>query len=117
MVQASNLRPSGVSDSSSRSMAVASQNLMGWTAPRFDNGLNQRATMVPRNSARETPIARGTKVSVLSLLLSAVRVQWPKIAIHRCTNHKLWNLLAKAVAHLREKLAEDYGITVKSARR
>jgi transposase-like protein len=25
----------------------------------------------------------------------------------RCTNHKLWNLLAKAPAHLREELAED----------
>ena len=25
-----------------------------------------------------------------------------------CTNHKLWNLLAKASAHLREELAEDY---------
>ena len=30
------------------------------------------------------------------------------IAIQRCTNHKLWNLLAKAPAHLREELAEDY---------
>jgi transposase-like protein len=28
--------------------------------------------------------------------------------IQRCTNHKLWNLLAKAPAHLREELAEDY---------
>jgi putative transposase len=27
---------------------------------------------------------------------------------YRCTNHKLWNLLAKAPAHLREELAEDY---------
>ena len=30
------------------------------------------------------------------------------LAIQRCTNHKLWNLLAKAPAHLREELAEDY---------
>jgi transposase-like protein len=39
---------------------------------------------------------------------AALKVQWPKIAIQRCTNHKLWNLLAKAPAHLREELAEDY---------
>src|ERR1019366_7095639 len=41
-------------------------------------------------------------------LAAALKVQWPKIAIQRCTNHKLWNLLAKAPAHLREELAEDY---------
>ena len=35
-------------------------------------------------------------------------MQWPQLAIQRCTNHKLWNLLAKAPAHLREELAEDY---------
>jgi len=41
-------------------------------------------------------------------LRAALQTQWPKIAIQRCTNHKLWNLLAKAPAHLREELAEDY---------
>ena len=41
-------------------------------------------------------------------LAAALRVQWPQIAIQPCTNHKLWNLLAKAPAHLREELAEDY---------
>jgi len=41
-------------------------------------------------------------------LAAALRMQWPKVAIQRCTNHKLWNLLAKAPAHLREELAEDY---------
>ena len=41
-------------------------------------------------------------------LSAALKVQWPAIAIQRCTNHKLWNLLAKAPAHLREELAEDY---------
>ena len=41
-------------------------------------------------------------------LLAALRVQWPEITIQRCTNHKLRNLLAKAPAHLREELAEDY---------
>ena len=35
-------------------------------------------------------------------------MQWPQIALQRCTNHKLWNLLAKAPAHLREELGEDY---------
>jgi transposase-like protein len=41
-------------------------------------------------------------------LAVALKAQWPGIAIQRCTNHKLWNLLAKAPAHLREELAEDY---------
>jgi putative transposase len=41
-------------------------------------------------------------------LLAALRRQWPSIALQRCTNHKLRNLLAKAPAHLREELAEDY---------
>jgi putative transposase len=41
-------------------------------------------------------------------LQAALRAQWPQLAIQRCTNHKLRNLLAKAPAHLREELAEDY---------
>jgi putative transposase len=41
-------------------------------------------------------------------LRAALQAQWPTIAIQRCTNHKLRNLLAKAPAHLREELAEDY---------
>jgi putative transposase len=41
-------------------------------------------------------------------LAAALKVQWSTLAIQRCTNHKLWNLLAKAPAHLREELAEDY---------
>lgn len=41
-------------------------------------------------------------------LRAALQAQWPEIAIQRCTNHKLRNLLAKAPAHLREELAEDY---------
>ena len=41
-------------------------------------------------------------------LHAALRGQWLEIAIQRCTNHKLRNLLAKAPAHLREELAEDY---------
>jgi putative transposase len=41
-------------------------------------------------------------------LRAALRAQWPQLAIGRCTNHKLRNLLAKAPAHLREELAEDY---------
>lgn len=41
-------------------------------------------------------------------LEKALGKAWPKIDIQRCTNHKLWNLLAKAPAHLREELAEDY---------
>ena len=41
-------------------------------------------------------------------LAAALRMQWPQLALQRCTNHKLWNLLAKAPAHLREEVAEDY---------
>jgi Prokaryotic cytochrome b561 len=37
-----------------------------------------------------------------------LKCKGPTLAIQRCTNHKLWNLLAKAPAHLREELAEDY---------
>lgn len=41
-------------------------------------------------------------------LHKALRTHWPGIAIQRCTNHKLWNLLSKAPARLREELGEDY---------
>jgi transposase-like protein len=41
-------------------------------------------------------------------LAAALKAQWPQIAIQRCTNHKRWNLLAEAPAHLREELAKDY---------
>ena len=34
-------------------------------------------------------------------LTAALKVQWPKLAVQRCTNHKLWNLLAKVPAYLR----------------
>jgi transposase-like protein len=41
-------------------------------------------------------------------LEAALRAAWPKIDLQRCTNHKLWNLLAKVPAHLREEFAENY---------
>lgn len=41
-------------------------------------------------------------------LVQALQEQWKKIQIQRCTNHKLWNLQAKAPARLREELTEDY---------
>lgn len=41
-------------------------------------------------------------------LMKALGAVWPKVAVQRCTNHKLLNLLSKAPAHLREELAEDY---------
>lgn len=59
-------------------------------------------------------VARNLGAPVLAVidgnpgLAAALKVQWPGLAIQRCTNHKLWNLLAKAPAHLREELAEDY---------
>jgi putative transposase len=41
-------------------------------------------------------------------LAQALQEQWKNIRIQRCTNHKLWNLQAKAPARLREELSEDY---------
>jgi transposase-like protein len=41
-------------------------------------------------------------------LAPALQAQWKNIQIQRCTNHKLWNLQAKAPARLREELTEDY---------
>jgi transposase-like protein len=41
-------------------------------------------------------------------LAAAPKVHWHKLALQRCTNHELWNLLAKVPTHLREELAEDY---------
>jgi transposase-like protein len=41
-------------------------------------------------------------------LHAALRTHWPGIAIQRCTNHKLRNLLSKAPARQREELSEDY---------
>jgi transposase-like protein len=62
----------------------------------------------------ESLIARNVGRPVLAVidgnpgLEKALGKAWPKIDIQRCTNHKLWNLIAKAPAHLREELAEDY---------
>jgi putative transposase len=59
-------------------------------------------------------VSRNLGVPVLAVidgnpgLAAALKAQWPQLALQRCTNHKLWNLLAKAPAHLREELAEDY---------
>jgi putative transposase len=41
-------------------------------------------------------------------LATALREQWPSLAIQRCTAHKLRNLEAKAPVRMREELAEDY---------
>lgn len=41
-------------------------------------------------------------------LEAALKAQWPGIAFQRCTNHKLWNLEAKAPARLRDSCARDY---------
>jgi transposase-like protein len=41
-------------------------------------------------------------------LRTALREQWPTLAVQRCTTHKLRNLEAKAPKRQREKLAEDY---------
>jgi putative transposase len=64
--------------------------------------------------AVESLVARGLRPPLLAVidgnpgLRTALRAQWPEIAIGRCTVHKLRNLLAKAPARLREELAEDY---------
>ena len=41
-------------------------------------------------------------------LSAPLKARWPRLAIQRRTNHKLWNLLARAPAHPREELAEEY---------
>jgi putative transposase len=41
-------------------------------------------------------------------LEKALREVWPKIAIQRCTSHKLRNLEGKAPVRMREELKEDY---------
>ena len=41
-------------------------------------------------------------------LTNALRSHWPGVQIHRCTQHTLRNLQAKAPARLREELTEDY---------
>ena len=41
-------------------------------------------------------------------LLAALQMQWPGLAVQRCTAHKLRNLQAKAPARLREELTEEY---------
>jgi len=41
-------------------------------------------------------------------LHEALRAQWPKLPIQRCTAHKLRNLQAKVPKGLREEVAEDY---------
>jgi len=57
---------------------------------------------------------RGMSAPVLAVidgnsgLEAALRKQWPRIEIQRCTTHKLRNLQAKAPARMREELAEDY---------
>lgn len=62
----------------------------------------------------ESLVARNVGRPVLAVidgnpgLEKALGKAWPTLDIQRCTNHKLWNLLAKAPAHLREELAEDY---------
>jgi transposase-like protein len=41
-------------------------------------------------------------------LCSALRKQWPKLEIQRCTVHKLRNLMARVPVSMREDLVEDY---------
>src|ERR1022692_3118791 len=41
-------------------------------------------------------------------LAAALRVQWPQLAIQPCTNHKLWNLLAKAPALVRSSALQRF---------
>lgn len=59
-------------------------------------------------------VKRGLRTPVLAIidgnpgLPEALRKHWPKIAIQRCTVHKLRNLEAKVPATLREELREDY---------
>jgi putative transposase len=58
--------------------------------------------------ARHVGIPRLAVIDGNPGLAAALREQWPTLAIQRCTTHKLRNVEAKAPAHLREELAEDY---------
>jgi transposase-like protein len=77
---------------------------------RLAGGESERAWLdtVRQLSIRNLSAPRLAVVDGNPGLAAALRLQWPQIAIQRCTNHQLWNLLAKAPAHLREELAEDY---------
>jgi len=61
-----------------------------------------------------TLAARGGGVPLLAIsdgnsgLHTALRAQWPRMPIQRCTAHKLRNLLSRAPASLREEITEDY---------
>ena len=59
-------------------------------------------------------VKRHMKVPVLAVidgnsgLESALLKYWPRIAIQRCTAHKLRNLQSKAPTRMQEELAGDY---------
>jgi transposase-like protein len=80
----------------------------------LDLRLVGQETAAAWGEAVEGLVARGLRPPALAVidgnpgLRTALRAQWPEIAIGRCAVHKLRNLLAKAPARLREELAEDY---------
>lgn len=82
-------------------MASVWRSICGWPAPRASK---PGSTRCARNLGAP-PLA---VIDGHPGLAAALQLQWPKLAIQRRTNHKLRNLLAKAPAHLREELAEDY---------
>ena len=65
-------------------------------------------TVIEQLAERHVGVPRLAVIDGNPGLHAALRVQWPQIAIQRCTAHKLRNLLSKAPAHLREEVAEDY---------
>jgi len=58
--------------------------------------------------ARHVGIPRLAVIDGNPGLAAALREQWPRLAIQRCTTHKLRNVEAKVGARLQEELAEDY---------
>lgn len=75
---------------------AGSESAGGWREAIVD--LSERGIGVPRLAVIDGGAG----------LQKALREVWPKIAIQRCTAHKLRNLEGKASVRMREELKEDY---------
>lgn len=73
-----------------------SESASGWREAIVD--LSERGISVPRLAVIDGSAG----------LEKALREVWPKIAIQRCTAHKLRNLEGRAPVRMREELKEDY---------
>lgn len=73
-----------------------SESASGWREAIAD--LSERGISVPRLAVIDGSAG----------LEKALREVWPKIAIQRCTAHKLRNIEGRAPVRMREELKEDY---------